>query len=110
MSKNIATSSISWTPGRNENEKTHEPPSRFRISPERLREIAKAPKTKKIAAQARTRTRLRELAEDPETRRDLDLARAGAQSRGRQWAEPEEIMQVIAKHWRRRYDEEMPGP
>ena len=79
----------------------HEAPSRFRISPQRLREIAKDPKTKKLAAHARNRTRLRELVEDPETRRDLDTA-----------IEPEEILQVIAKHWRRRYNEEAPitGP
>lgn len=80
----------------------HEPPpSRFRISPSGYERLAKDPKTKELAARARHRTRLRELAEDPETRRDLDTA-----------IEPEEILQVIAKHWRRRYDEEAPitGP
>ena len=80
----------------------HEPPSsRFRISPQRLRELANDPKTKELAACARFRTRLRELEEDPETRRDLDSA-----------IEPDEILQVIAKHWRRRYGEEAPisGP
>ena len=77
----------------------HEPPpSRFRISPQRLREIANDPKTKELAAHARFRTRLRELVEDPETRQYLDTA-----------IEPEEILRVIAKHWRRRYDEEAPG-